>query len=130
MSKTGAKALKEMRRRLDRIIDPPAKDILMTRVMVEALVTDAEALDELGIGVVVQPYKRHSSHGMALEVWDIDYPEDVILSIADEFSVSCSIERLVDQLLLRAAKRLIKVEVKTHEVKGVSQLPTDRPDPG
>ena len=127
MSKTGAKALKELRRRLDRAYDRGSVSIVLRTSLVRALVNDAGAPDELSIAVVVQPYTRLGNNTPALEAWEVGYPDDKIKAHGGD---NASIQWAVDQLVLRAAKRLIKVEVKTHEVKGVSHLPTDRPEPG
>ena len=119
MSKTGAKALKEMRRRLDGIIDDPHKGIVLLAVLVDALVTDVESLH---VKVVVQPYHQLGNNAPALGAWDEDYPDDVIKVMGSD---DRAVQEAVDVLLLKAARRLMKVKVKRLRDRAVRTLPTD-----
>lgn len=126
MSKTGVKALKELRRRLDRAYDKGTTDIVLRADLVRALVTDAGALDDLeNMMVVVQPYHRFGNNSPAMEAWEVGYPDDKILGHGND---ERSVQKGVDILLLRAIKRVVTPEVRRLKDKGVRILPTDPPE--
>lgn len=56
MSKTGTKALKELRRRLDRAYDRGTTGVTLSTALVRALVTDASAAESYGGLAWVEPY--------------------------------------------------------------------------
>ena len=92
--------------------------------MIGALKTEMDSFTDLGIDLEEKSFYdilKNLAHK-----YDFDYPEDVITRPADKSYLERAIAKAVDELLLRAAKRLIQVDVKTHRVKGVSRLPTDR----
>ena len=123
MSKTGEKALAKLRERLS----PgggPADAIILRRDLVETLVEDAEA-GTPEVKIIIQPYQRHGNDGMAIRAWDAAYPDDDITSIVISGGTHW---KVINQLLLRAVKRLMVTEVETLELKRVSRLPTD-PEP-
>jgi hypothetical protein len=74
------------------------------------------------IKIVVQPYTRLGNNSPALEAWDVLYPEDVVRCHGSD---EASVQWAVDKLLLAAAQRTMKVEVKRLKNKAVQTLPTD-----
>ena len=78
--------------------------------------------DKPEVQIIVQPYTRHGNQGRAIRAWDAAHPEHTITRIG---AGQTTIDRAVGELILRAAERLMDVQVETRGVKSVPRLPTD-----